>query len=74
MKATIDPELCDGKFFCRPKRVCPTQAIKTDSNSARGLKIVDAKLCIGCGICIGFCDQKAIKMDEFFEKEKQEKK
>ncbi len=43
--------------------VCPADALKRNK---LGVVIVDKKLCVGCYMCIGFCEKNAFKRSPIF--------
>jgi anaerobic carbon-monoxide dehydrogenase iron sulfur subunit len=46
--------ICDQCGDC--VTVCPADALKRNKN---GVVMIDKKLCVGCYMCIGFCEQEA---------------
>ncbi|RJP83442.1 MAG: (Fe-S)-binding protein [Desulfobacteraceae bacterium] len=53
----IDHAACDICGLCIEK--CPVDAIRF----AKGKVVVDARWCLGCGVCANFCKTKACKME-----------
>lgn len=51
---------CCNALACT--RVCPTQA--RSAQVENGLLAFDARLCIGCGLCVGACAQGAAYLEE----------
>ncbi|RLJ05044.1 MAG: ribosome biogenesis/translation initiation ATPase RLI [Candidatus Aenigmatarchaeota archaeon] len=70
--AVIDYDLCNpAKTNYACKRFCPVnrkgeECIRIEEKLVNGVKkqlpVIDEKLCIGCGICIKKCSQKAISI------------
>lgn len=58
-RAVIDPQRCDSSPGCPAKRVCPAQAIEREED---GDPYFVNSYCQGCGKCVVYCPQKAIKM------------
>jgi len=62
----ITPERCTGCTHC--VQDCPYGALRmiprSDDTPFAELAVVDPKLCVSCGICVGSCDTLAISLGE----------
>jgi len=62
----VDLNHCDGCTLC--ERDCPYLAIKmiprTDGARAKFEALIDSKLCVSCGVCIGSCPDNALSFGE----------
>jgi heterodisulfide reductase subunit A-like polyferredoxin len=54
--AQVNADLCQGTATCVQR--CPMDAVKLED----GIASVDLARCIGCGVCVPTCRQKAIVM------------
>ncbi len=62
VKAFIDPEKCLKCIECEASKSCAINAIfSIDPDEP---KIVEVKICRGCGDCIAGCKGKAIELVE----------
>ena len=61
MKATVDPDFCDGCALCVD--VCPYNAItlgaRSDELPSRIISVNEAK-CKGCGLCQATCPKRGV--------------
>lgn len=60
MKLKVIKERCPQNHSCPSVRICPTNALKQNGNSA---PTVDYDLCIECGKCVKFCPMKALILE-----------
>lgn len=58
-RAVIDPGKCDKSPGCPAKKSCPAGAIEREDYSD---PYFVSSYCQGCGICINYCPQQAIRM------------
>ncbi len=58
-RLTVGPE-CN----CCPRctGICPTGAIRTSGSGAEKQLLFTASLCSGCGLCVSFCQRKALSL------------
>lgn len=63
-KAVINREKCDHSPMCPAKKACHIGAItqKTKWFFKAEIPEIDQDRCVGCGRCVNFCPQRAIKM------------
>lgn len=61
MAVTVDKNLCPQNHPCPAIKVCPVNALSQVDNK---LPVVDADLCIECGVCVDFCPMGALKVEE----------
>lgn len=69
-KAIIDQNRCDRSPFCPARRVCPANAIVSETQTDQVFAFfgprpgysVNEDLCAGCGICATRCPMGAINM------------
>lgn len=57
-------EDCNNCFACIG--MCPTGALKIESNEDRRDLFFSSSLCNGCGLCEGFCINKAVRIEKGF--------
>jgi len=57
-------EDCNNCFACIG--MCPTGALKIESNEDRRDLFFSSALCNGCGLCEGFCINKAVRIEKGF--------
>lgn len=55
-------EDCNNCFACIG--MCPTGALKIESNEDRRDLFFSSSLCNGCGLCEGFCINKAVRIEK----------
>jgi len=55
----IDPEQCNGCRLCL-RIGCPAISLTFPSKREKPLAVVDASLCVGCGLCVQLCQRNAI--------------
>jgi heterodisulfide reductase subunit A2 len=74
VKATVDPDYCDGCALCVD--VCPYNAItliseeaKTAGGQAHKLINVNKAQCKGCGLCQGTCPKRGVYVSGFTMKQ-----
>lgn len=58
-RVVIDPDKCDKSPQCPAREACPAQAIEREEDAEP--YFVNA-YCQGCGKCLVFCPNKALKM------------
>ncbi|HHY18793.1 MAG TPA: 4Fe-4S binding protein [Firmicutes bacterium] len=61
-KAIVNEDICDGSPFCPSARSCPKKAFNKEHFRKNGTWSIITDECIGCGICIGYCPQKAVSL------------
>ncbi len=63
-KAVINEKLCDHSPFCPAKRVCGLGAITQKKTwfFKAAIPEINRDKCVGCGRCVDYCPQRAIKM------------
>lgn len=63
-KAVIDHNRCDKSPFCPVVRICPVNAVKQERIGLfkAGVPKVDHDICTGCGKCVNYCPQQAVKI------------
>ncbi len=74
VKATVDPDYCDGCALCVD--VCPYNAItllsveaETAGGQARKIIEVNKAKCKGCGLCQGTCPKRGVHVSGFTMKQ-----
>lgn len=62
--AYVDPNKCDRSPMCPSRRSCPEKAISQEKLGLlrRGPALVDAELCIACGVCVKMCPHGAVSI------------
>jgi len=63
--ASVD-RLCDDCFSC--VAACPSGAFTTEQNESEVFLLHKSSLCTGCGLCVGFCMNKAIQITPGYAK------